>query len=110
LETARCVEARGQFVGDRLVVDKVVCAGRADRLFVQAFGIELKALDARDLGAHQCGAVREILRTILRPDFDLPVVGGYGLQMLLPLAGRCGIAGCGVGQRAIEVILRRFEV
>ena len=103
LEAARRVEARGQFVGERLVVDKAVCAGRADGLFVEPLGVELAAFDACDLRADQRGAVLEILRAVLRPDLELPVVGGQSLEMLLPLVGGCGIAGCRAGQRAIEV-------
>src|SRR6516164_7075172 len=45
--------------------------------------IELAALDASDLGAHQGGAVLEILRAILRPDFELSMMGGQSLEMLL---------------------------
>jgi hypothetical protein len=52
LETACCVEARGELVGESLIMDKAVCVGRADGLFVKAFGIELATLDASDLGAH----------------------------------------------------------
>src|ERR1700694_4285391 len=36
LEATRRVEAGGQFIGERLVVDKAVCASRADGLFVEA--------------------------------------------------------------------------
>ena len=68
-----------------------------------------RPFNACDLGADQRGAVLEILRAILRPYFELPVVGGQSLEMLLSLAGRCGIAGCGAGKRAVKVILRRFE-
>ena len=63
-ETARPVEARGQFVGDRLIVDEAVGARRADGLFVEPIGVELAALDARNLGADQRGAVLEILRAV----------------------------------------------
>ena len=87
LEATRRVEARGQFVGERLIVDKAVCVCRADGLFVQMLGVELAAFDARDLRADQRGAVFEILRAVLRPDFELSVVGGQRLEMLL-LAGR----------------------
>ena len=55
-------------------MNKAVGAGRADGLFVEAFGIELAALDAGDLGADQRGAVLEILRAIRRPDLELPVM------------------------------------
>jgi hypothetical protein len=51
LETARRVEARGQFVGERLVVNKCVSAGRADRLLVEVHGVERAAFEAGDLGA-----------------------------------------------------------
>jgi hypothetical protein len=44
LETTRHVKAGGQFVGERLIVDKAVCASGADGLFVQTLGIELAAL------------------------------------------------------------------
>ena len=67
LETACRVEARSEFVGERLIMDKAVCVRRADRLLVEALGIKLAAFDACDLGAHQRGAVFEILRAILRP-------------------------------------------
>ena len=83
LETACRVEARGELVGERLIVDKAVCARRADGLFVEVLGIELAAFDACDLCAYQRGAVFEILRAILRPYFELSVVSGQSLEMLL---------------------------
>src|SRR6202040_3616654 len=49
LEAARCVEARGQFVGERLVVDKAVGAGRTNGLFVEAHRLDIAAVDAGDL-------------------------------------------------------------
>ena len=76
LEATRRVEAGGELVGERLVVNKAVGAGRADGLFVEALGIELTAFDPRDLGADQRGAVLEIVRAIRRPDLQLPVVRG----------------------------------
>ena len=51
-------------------------------MFVKALGIELAAFDARDLGANQRGAVLEIFGAILRPYFELSVMGGQSLQML----------------------------
>src|SRR3984957_272896 len=91
-KTARRVEARGQLLGKRRIVDKAVCAGRADGLFVAALGIELAASNACDLGAHQRGAVFEILRAILRPYFELSVMDGQSLEMLPSLVGYRGIA------------------
>src|SRR5882724_11131376 len=109
LEATGRVEARGQFVGERLVVDKAVCLCRADGLFVQVHGIERAAFDPGDLRPDQCGAVLEILRAIRRPDLELSVVRDQSLDMLLALVCRCGVAGSGAGQRAVEVILRGFE-
>ena len=86
LEAARRVEARGELVGERLVVDEAVGVGRADGLFVKMLGVELAAFDPRDLRADQRGAVLEVLRAILRPDLELSVVGGQSLEMLLALA------------------------
>ena len=73
-EAAPGVEARGHFVGDRFVVDEAVCAGRADGLFVEAFGVEVPAFDPRDLGADERGAVLEIVRAIVRPGLELFVM------------------------------------
>ena len=109
LEATRRVEARGQFVGERLVVNKAVGAGRADGLFVEALGIELAAFEARDLGADQGGTVFEILWAIRRPELEFPVEGGQCVDMLPPI-GRRRVAGGGVGQRAVELIFGLFEV
>src|SRR3984893_4405123 len=86
LEAARRVEARRQFVGERLVVDKAVGAGRADGLFVEAHRLNIAAVDAGNLRPDQCGAVLEILRAIRRPDLELSVVSDQGLDMLPSLA------------------------
>ena len=83
LETACRVKPRGELVGDRLVVDKTVCVRRTDGLFVKLLGIERAAFDACDLRADQRGAVFEILRAMLRPYFELPVVICQRLEMLL---------------------------
>src|SRR5712675_1898969 len=45
LEPTRRIKARSQLVGERLVVDKAVCACRADGLFVKVHGIERAAFD-----------------------------------------------------------------
>src|SRR4029077_1847512 len=84
-------------------------AGRADGLFVEAFGIEFAALNACNLRTNQRGTVREILRTIFCPYFQLSLVRGQSLEMLLSLVGRCGVPGYGAGQRAVKVIFRRFK-
>src|SRR5262249_20180067 len=104
------IEASRELVGDCLIVDKSVCVCRADGLFVEPLCIELAALDARNLRADQCGTVLEILRAVLRPYFELPVVSRQGFEMLLSLVGSCGIPGCRVGKRTIELKLCRFEL
>ena len=65
----------------------------------------MRAISAPD----QRGAVLEVLRAILRPDLELAVVGGQSLEMLLPLVGRGGIAGCCSRERTVELIFRRLE-
>jgi hypothetical protein len=37
------------------------------------------------------------------------MMGGQSGEMLPALVGGRGIAGCGVAERSVEVILRRFE-
>ena len=51
----------------------------------------LSALEASDFGQREHRAVREILGTILRPHFELSVVGGQGIKVPLPLFGWCRI-------------------
>src|SRR6266851_9972669 len=62
LEPTRRVKARGQFVSERLIVNKAICAGRTDRPFVETLSIELAAFEARDLGGDQRRPVRKVLR------------------------------------------------
>src|ERR1700733_4258336 len=67
LETASCVESRGNLVSNPFIVDETVCVRRADRLFIEGFGIYHPVFDSRDFGADQCGAVFKILCATLRP-------------------------------------------
>src|SRR5215475_11199137 len=94
LETPARIEIRRQLVGKGLIVNKAVCPGRADSLFVEAFGVKLAALDPSDLRTHQCGTVFEILRTILLPLPQLTIVICQSFKMLLPPVERCGIPAC----------------
>jgi hypothetical protein len=98
-----------ELVGERLVVDEAIFSCRADGPFVKAFSLQGAALDALDLCGHQSGTVLEILRAVLRPDFELSMVRGQSLKMLLLPVGKCGIAGRRMSKRAIEMILRRFK-
>src|SRR5262245_33640758 len=55
LETTRCVEARGELVGERLIVHKTVRMRRVDRSFIKLLCIERAAFDARDFRRYQSG-------------------------------------------------------
>src|SRR5260370_9085067 len=109
-ETAVGVEAGGDLEGSRLIMDKSVCVRGANGLFIKALGVEHAALYSCGLRAHQCGAVLEILRTILRPYFELTVVNRQSLEMLLFLVGRCGIPACRAAEATIQVIVLDFEI
>ena len=50
LKSMRRIEARGELIGDRLVVDKFTGAGGADGLIVKAHCGKFIAVDASDLG------------------------------------------------------------
>src|SRR3984893_11036175 len=91
------VKARGHFVGESLIMNKAICASRADGVFVKVHGIERAAFDPGDLRPDQRGAILEVLRANCRPDLELSVVRDQGLDMLPSLAGRCGPAGSRVG-------------
>ena len=105
-----CVESRGEFIGERLVVDKAVGAGRADRLLVEVHGILVAAFYSCDFRTYQRRAIFEILWAILRPYFELPMVSRQSLEMLLPLVGGRGIPRCRVGKSTIEAKFCRFEL
>jgi hypothetical protein len=87
LEAMRRIEAGSDFIGERLIVNKAVGAGRADGLFVEVLGIERPDFEASDLGGDQRRTVREILRAVLRPHLELLVMGGQRFQMAGPFAG-----------------------
>src|ERR1700740_2614018 len=73
-EPARCVEPPCDFICNGFVMRKAVRVRGADGLLIKLFGIEKAAFDTGDLCAHQCSAVLEIRRAVLRPNFELPVV------------------------------------
>ena len=73
-------------------------------------GIGYAAFDTCNLRTDQRGAVFEVLRAMLRPYFELPVVIRQSLEMLLSLVGRCRIPGCGVRECAIEARLCCLEL
>jgi len=68
-------------------VNEFVDACGADGLFIQALGIERAVFQSGDLSFYQCSAILEILRAILSPDLELPLVGRQRGQMRSPLVG-----------------------
>ena len=110
VETAPCIKARRNLVGDRLIVDESVCVRGADGLFLKALGLEHSAFHSCDLRTDERRSVFKILWAMLRPNFEVPVVSCQRLEMLLFLVGRCGVPGGRAGKRAIEAKLRRFEL
>src|ERR1700730_9016381 len=74
LEATRRIEAGGEFIGNLLIVNEAVGAGRADGLFVEAHRVNIAAVDASNLGADQRGAVLEIVGAIRRPELELLVM------------------------------------
>src|SRR6266702_4580173 len=75
LELARCIETRGKLARECLVVDEAVRSCRSDRPLVQTHRLGIPALDARDLGSDQRGAVLEVRRAVLGPLLELAMVG-----------------------------------
>src|SRR5262245_65492645 len=64
VEAIGCVELRGPFQGEGLVVDEAVLARRTDRVLVQLRGVALPAFDPRPVGGDQRGTLPEICRTL----------------------------------------------
>src|SRR5579864_283034 len=102
VEPASCIEPCGNFVGEPLVMDKAICMRGANGLFIELLRVEQTAFDTGDLRAYQCGTVFEVLRAMLCPYFELPVVSAQSLDMLIPLVGRCEIPGCRARKRTVE--------
>src|SRR5499427_8206537 len=110
VETAPRIKARGNLVGNRLIVDESVCVRGADGLLIKALGIEHSAFYSCDLRTDERRSVFKILWAMLRPNFEVPVVSCQSFEMLRFLVGRCGLPRCRVGKRAVEAKLRRFEL
>src|SRR5262249_33995422 len=110
LKAARCVKARGQFVGQRFVVNELLLMGGADGPLIQTFRIQLPAFEAGDLRPDQRSTVLEILQTILRPSFEPPVMRRQCLQVPSPLRGGRLIAECGPRERSVKGVVYQFEI
>src|SRR5262249_28881678 len=102
LETPRQIEARGELVSERLIVDKAIYVRQADGLFVETLSVELPAFDSCGLRTNQRGTISEILRAILRPYVKLSLVGGERLPIQEPRLCRCRGVKRGVRERAIK--------
>ena len=107
-ETARLVEARGQFVGDRLILDEAVGARRADGLFVQTLCVDLAALEASDLRADQRRPILNILGAEGRPCLKLAIVFEHSLEISRTPIGD-GVAATG-GSRQSRIVMIVYYV
>src|SRR5438046_2658795 len=74
LEAPGSVEARGNLVGYRFILNESVCVRRANGFFVEDFGVDQAAFYSCDFGSRQSNSVFKILRTMLRPYVELFVV------------------------------------
>src|SRR5215472_9973986 len=110
LQPASTVKSGSALIGDRFVVNKAVGSSGTDSPLIEPPGIGLAAFDPRDLRADQSGTIFKVLRAVLRPYFELPLVGCQSLEMLLSLVGSCGVPGCRAGERTVEMKLCRFEL
>src|SRR5262249_50962728 len=109
LETTASVEACGKLVGERLVMDEAIGPRQALGALVEIHRLERAAFQPGDLRADQRGAVSEILRAMLRQDFELTAAARHCLEVPFAFAGLGGIAGSGVGKRGEEAVLRPRE-
>jgi hypothetical protein len=91
------------------MVDKAVGAGGLDGPFIEAHGIERAALDARDLGGDERGAVLEVRRAVLGPLLELAMVSCQCLLVPGAFRGGCRIAERSLGQRGVELVVCQLE-
>src|SRR5262245_52161922 len=83
------IKARGNLVGNRLVVDETVRVRGADSFFIEAHGIEVAAFYSCDFRTHERRAVFEILRAVLGPYFEMLMVSYQSFRMKLYVVGVC---------------------
>src|SRR6202140_1013211 len=110
IEATGRVEARSKFVGERLIVNKAVCASRADGLFVEALGVQFALFQTREFGANQCRPICERCRTIVCPDRYLLEMRCQCFHMSGPLLGRRHIATGRSRKRRVKMILSELEL
>ncbi len=109
-ETAHRIEARSQFISQPFVLNKALSARRSDGLLVEPFGIQFSSLELGDLGAYQCGAILESLRTGLGPRDEPFVVFNQGVEVQASVVAVGRAAQCGVTQRREELIVGALEL
>src|SRR5258705_4944096 len=71
IEATGRVEARSKFVGERLVLDEAIEAGRADTPLIEPPSIDVTALPASEFGSHQRRAAFAALPAALRPNLHM---------------------------------------
>src|ERR1700761_3602127 len=92
LEAASRVEARSQFICQRLMVDEAVDAGRNDGFFIETHCVRIARLQPSDLGTYQRSTVLEIFGAMHRPNCELLVMSFQGIKMIRIPIQRAGIA------------------
>ena len=98
------IEATGQLVGERLVLDEAVLPRRADGLLVETHGLQILAVDTRHFGRQQGVAILEVRRTMVRPPPMPAQLLAEGLpERVLPGGGRPWIE-CGQRQATVEMV------
>src|SRR5207253_2455533 len=107
--SARYVEAPGELARQCLVVDEAIRSCRSDRPFVEPHCLGIPALDARDLGSDQRGAVLEVRRAVLGPFLQLAMVSCQSVLVLSTFRGGCRIAERSPRQRKVELVLCYLE-
>jgi hypothetical protein len=90
-------------------VEEAVCPGRVDRAFVEPHRVGIAALDARELGPDQRGAIFEVFRAVPGPLLELAMVGGQCLVVPGTIRGGWRIAVRSPCQRGVEFIVRLLK-
>src|SRR5262249_24238109 len=109
LESARRVKAGSQLVGERLVVNKALCACRRDGALIEVHGIERASLDTGDLSADESCTILEVLRTIRRQRPQLSLMPPNCFAMLGVPVRVDRLPPCGTSERGIDGIPHPFQ-
>ncbi len=105
LEAACRIEARGNLIGDGLVVHEAVRARRTDGLLVQPLGVEFPPLDPGHLRPDECRPVGKILRAMQRPGVELLQVFRQPRAMIFAVLKRGEFMDRRMAKRIVEVVL-----